>query len=275
MSRLWISALVLTSLSMMATAEIRPPRGRVDPRVREVVYDKHDVVRLTGYVGYQTHLRLAPDERFVGVGAGDTAGLDITADGNDTWIKPKAELVRTNIDIKTTHRVYHFDYEVRTTPPKDRFEMVYSIEFRYPDDERQRAARALGGASLHDKLHAPARKRNLDYWYCGAPSMKPTEAYDDGSQTHIRFGAHAEFPAVFAENEDGSETLINYHTDPSSDEMVVERVARRFVLRRGQLVGCVENRQFTGGGERLRTGTLKQDVILKTRPTESEAQKHE
>lgn len=268
-------AVMLMLWSMIATAEIHPMPGLTDPRVREVIYDKDDVIKLTGYIGYQTHLRLAPDEQFIGVGAGDTGGLDITADGNDTWIKPKAELVRTNIDVKTNLRVYHFDYEVKKDPPKNRNKMIYSIAFRYPDDEQKRREAKIARSSLREKLHATPDKINTNYWYCGAPSMKPIEAYDDGIQTHIKFSAHAEYPAVFAENEDASEALINYHIDPETEEFVIHRVARRFILRRGDLVGCVENRQFTGGGKRLQTGTVTDAVILKTQPTESEAAGHE
>lgn len=252
-------------------AEIQPVPGITDPRVREVIYDKDDVIRLIGYVGYQTHLRLAPEEQFIGVGAGDTGGLDITADGNDTWIKPKAELVRTNIDVKTNLRVYHFDYEVKKEPPKNRNSMIYSIAFRYLDDEAKQRTERTNRSNLRDKLHAAADKINREYWYCGNPSMKPIEAYDDGIQTHLKFSAHAEYPAIFAENADESESLINYHIDPDNEEVVVHRVAHRFILRRGELVGCVENRQFTGGGKRLTSGTVKEEVILKTKPTENEA----
>lgn len=273
-----VSKLTAVSLLLWGTVcvgEIRPVPGITDPRVREVVYDKDDVIRLIGYVGYQTHLRLSPDEQFIGVGAGDTGGLDITADGNDTWIKPKAELVRTNIDVKTNLRVYHFDYEVRKDPPKNRNSMIYSIAFRYPDEEaKQRADRATRN-NLRDKLHAAADKINRDYWYCGNSSMKPIEAYDDGIQTHIKFSAHAEYPAIFAENADESESLINFHVDPDNEEVVVHRIAHRFILRRGELVGCIENRQFTGGGKRLTSGTVKDEVILKTQPTENEAAGHE
>lgn len=266
-----LSAIGLMAWATASVAEINPMPGITDPRVREVVYDRDDVIRLIGYVGYQTHLRLAPGEKFVGVGAGDTGGLEITADGNDTWLKPKAELVRTNFDVKTSRRVYHFDYEVRKNPPQNKKAMIYSLTFRYPDDEEEKRLDDIAKAKLRDKLHAPAYKLNKDYWYCGAPSMKPIAAYDDGIQTHIKFGSHSEYPAIFAENEDQSESLINYHVEPDTDEVVVHRVAHRFILRRGELVGCIENRQFTGGGSRLTSGTVKDDVVLKTHPTENEA----
>jgi type IV secretion system protein VirB9 len=40
----------------------------------------------------------------------------------------------------------------------------------------------------------------------------------------------------------------------------VHRVARRFVLRRGKLTGCIVNQGFTGSGARLDSGTVTPDV---------------
>ena len=37
------------------------------------------------------------------------------------------------------------------------------------------------------------------------------------------------------------------------------------MLRRGQLVGCVENRSFDGGGERLQSETLLPGVERRTK----------
>ena len=259
----------LLSWVTICYAEIIPRQGNTDARVRQVTYDKNDVINLIGYEGYQTHLKLADDEEFIGVGAGDTGGLDITAEGNDTWIKPKASLVRTNFDIKTNRRVYHFDYQSRKIPPKNPNSMIYSITFRYPEDEAKQRIALTAQEQLKRKLNSKRlAANNRDYWYCGSPSMKPVEAYDDGMQTHIKFSAYAEFPAIFVENDDQTEALINFHIDPETGEVVVHRIGRRFVLRRGDLVGCIENRQFTGGGKRTTTGTVNQDVLRETKQTE-------
>jgi type IV secretion system protein VirB9 len=244
--------------------ETLPEPGSVDPRVRAVIYNENDVVRLIGYIGYQTHLKLAENEEFIGIGAGDTGGLDITADGNDTWIKPKALLVRTNFDLKTNKRVYHFDYQTRNNLPKNKNTMIYSITFQYPEDDAKQRTTLTAQQRLKAKLNAKVVGANRNYWYCGNDAMKPVEAYDDGVQTHIRFSAYAEFPAIFVENEDQTEALINFHIDPDNGEVVIHRIGHRFVLRRGDLVGCIENRQFTGGGKRTTSGTVHRDVIRET-----------
>ena len=100
--------------------------------------------------------------------------------------------------------------------------------------------------------------RNIDYWYCGEPSLQPTAASDDGVHTRLTFAAKAEQPAIFVLNEDGSESLLNFSMDEG--DVIVHRVARRLILRRGQLAGCVVNKGFAGSGERLKSHTVSEEV---------------
>jgi type IV secretion system protein VirB9 len=70
-------------------------------------------------------------------------------------------------------------------------------------------------------------------------------------------------PAIFVQNEDGSESLLNFNVQ--SGEVIIHRVANRFVLRRGKLQGCVVNRSLTGSGHELQSGTVAPDVERATR----------
>ncbi len=79
--------------------------------------------------------------------------------------------------------------------------------------------------------------------------LKPAGASDDGVHTRLRFAANADLPAIFVRNEDGSESLLNFSMD--AGDVIVHRVAKRFILRRGRLIGCVINKGFAGGGTRL------------------------
>ena len=78
-------------------------------------------------------------------------------------------------------------------------------------------------------------------------------AADDGAQTRLTFDARGEWPAIFVRNADGSESLVNFHVEGVS--AVVHRVAPTFVLPRGRLVGCVENRGYAGSGAYRPNGT--------------------
>jgi len=102
------------------------------------------------------------------------------------------------------------------------------------------------------------RPRNADYWFCGRRELKPTAASDDGVHTYLTFSPRAELPAVFLRNEDGSESLVNFTV--RGGDLIVHRVARQLVLRRGRLVACIVNQSYAGSGERLESGTLSGDV---------------
>jgi type IV secretion system protein VirB9 len=65
-------------------------------------------------------------------------------------------------------------------------------------------------------------------------------------------------PAIFVRNDDDSESLLNFSMD--AGDVVVHRVAKRFILRRGNITGCVVNQGFVGGGGRLDSSTVTPDV---------------
>jgi type IV secretion system protein VirB9 len=131
------------------------------------------------------------------------------------------------------------------------------VRFNYPP---QYATKPSAGGATDRELEAGAwgRPKNYDYWFCGSPSIKPVAAFDDGVHTRITFGAKAELPALFVRNDDGTESLLNFSMEDG--DVVVHRVAGRFILRRGQLTGCIVNKGFSGGGERLKSGTVAPDV---------------
>ena len=100
--------------------------------------------------------------------------------------------------------------------------------------------------------------RNVDYWFCGNNTIKPIAASDDGVHTRLTFAAKAELPAIFVSNDDGSESLLNFNMD--AGDVVIHRVAARFIVRRGRLTGCIVNKGFAGSGERLESGTIAPEV---------------
>jgi type IV secretion system protein VirB9 len=257
-----LASITLSGISLLpwAHAEIVPPRGAVDGRIRSTPYEADQVYELRGFVGYQIDLVFEPGESFVGLGAGDIEGLAYFGEDNHLFLKPRAPQVATNLTVLTNRRHYQFDYVVLAErPQRDDPDVIYALEFVYPAkstrEAEDAAARhiesALGSASAQ-------RARNIDYWYCGGSALKPVAASDDGVHTRLRFAANADLPAIFVRNDDASESLLNYSMD--AGDVIIHRVARRFVLRRGKLTGCVINKGFVGGGIRLDSGTVAPDV---------------
>lgn len=240
-------------------AEVHPSRGRGDARIRTAQYDADEVYRIHGFVGYQIDLEFAPGETFVGLAAGDIEGLTFVPESNHLFLKPRAVSVETNLTVVTTRREYQLDYSVSSAPVGESDpDLVYVLRFEYPKTAGV-SADAVQRAVDRALRSAPAEHpHNLDYWYCGTPSLKPVSAWDDGVHTHLSFGAHSELPALFVANDDGSESLLNF--DVEGGDVVIHRVARRFILRRGALAGCIVNRGYAGSGERLESGTVSREI---------------
>jgi type IV secretion system protein VirB9 len=249
---------LLTSSNLWA--ETVPVKGSVDSRIRVAAYNADEVYKLRGFVGYQIDLEFEPGETFTGLGAGDLEGLSFVGQDNHLFLKPKAAKVATNLTVLTSRRHYQFDYIASSQrPTADDQGVIYSLRFTYSPTPSQSAADAAA-KRLDSQLESASTQRpqNIDYWYCGQPALRPVAAADDGVHTRLRFAANADLPAIFVRNEDGSESLLNFSMD--AGDVIVHRVAKRFILRRGRLTGCIVNQGFVGGGIRLESGTVAPNV---------------
>src|SRR5262249_20356437 len=134
-------------------------------------------------------------------------------------------------------------------------DVIFAVRFNYPGNNVDVVADAVN--KMFDESGA-ARARNADYWYCGSSVLKPVAASDDGIHTRLRFAANAEQPGVFVLNDDGSESLLNFSMD--KDDVVIHRVVRQLIVRRGRLSGRIVNKAFSGSGDRLESRTVSPDV---------------
>jgi type IV secretion system protein VirB9 len=255
-----IAALQSALVSSALHAETVPARGALDSRIRYAPYNGDQVYRVRGVVGYQIDFEFEAGESFVGLGAGDLEGISYFGTENHLFLKPKAARVATNLTVLTNRRRYQIDYTaVVHRPGPDDPDVMFAVRFTYPADslrkEAEQAAERIDTALTDASAKRP---RNIDYWYCGSSTLKPAAASDDGVHTRLKFAPNAELPAIFVRNADGTESLLNFSMD--AGDVVVHRVAREFILRRGKLAGCIVNQGFTGAGLRLDSGTVTPDV---------------
>ncbi len=255
-----LSACLVLAVSGIVAAEVLPGAAGLDSRVRVADYDPGQVYVLHARVGYQIDIQFDPEESFVGLAAGDIEGLAFLAQGSHLFLKPRAPGVVTNLTVLTSKRQYQFVYSVPAPGASSWPAAMYVVRFRYPHSIVAAAAATQAQRTLEQHLEqAPeARSHNTDYWFCGADLLRPAAAWDDGVQTHLLFGLRAEQPAIFVRNDDGSESLLNFSIE--SGELIIHRVARRLILRRGALTGCIVNKGFSGTGERLPSGTIAPEV---------------
>ncbi len=241
----------------VSRAEAVPPPGRTDSRVRDVIYDAGQVYRVRGFVGRQVHFVLEEGEEYEALAGGDLPGLTVDASGRHVFIKPAVPQVDTNLTILTSRRAYEIDYSATSySPERDAADLIYVLRFTYP---APLPVLEGNGKSVEQSLATfSERVENDNYWYCGSPELRPMAAWDDGSRTWLTFAASAELPAIFALAEDATESLVNFSVHDG--RIVIHRVAKRLVLRRGKLTGCIINRSFAGGSASRPTQTISDEV---------------
>ena len=259
MTQRTLSVLCVTTLmvSIVVRAESTPPPGRTDSRVRDVLYDSAQVYRVRGFVGRQVHFVLEEGEEYEALAGGDLPGLTVDASGRHVFIKPAVPQLDTNLTILTSRRAYEIDYSASTySPDRDAAELIYVVRFTYPPPTA--AVEEHRKTVEQDLAKSSERAENDNYWYCGSPELRPTAAWDDGSRTWLTFATNAELPAIFVLAEDGAESLVNFSAHDG--RIVIHRVAKRLVLRRGKLTGCVINKSFAGGSAGRPTQTVSDEV---------------
>ncbi len=243
---------VLMSVSSWCAAQGVAEKTGPESRVRNLLYVPDQVIRVRGWVGYHIDLTFEEGESFVTLGGGDLEALTVGSYANHLVLKPKASSLRTNLTVFTNRRTYLLDYAVSPrTPDPLTDDLVFAIHLLYPVTNIVPVVKTLQTA-------LPERTRQDDYWYCGASDLRPIEAFDDGAHTYLRFAPAAEMPAIFVRGEDGKESLLNFSV--KEGQVQIHRLARRFIVRRGRLTGCIVNKGYIGSGERLDSGTVSSKV---------------
>ncbi len=229
--------LLICLVATPAAAALIPRPGAGDPRIHVVDYDPAEVVELKGTLGYQTTIEFSPDERIENVAIGDSIGWQVTPNRKATllFLKPLDKAPVTNMTVVTNLRRYAFSLSVRpgAARPNDPG-LIYSLKFLYPEVEAATAAAAAV---------PPPQVANQAYTYEGSSMNVPLRVFDDGKATYFRFRDGEDEPAVFAVEADGGEAVVN--TYRRQGYLVVDRLARAFVLRRGDEVTRLFNDGFT------------------------------
>lgn len=274
--RTLITALLTICVPSLTLAELTPLRGVADPRVRVVDYNPSDVVRIATFFGVSTHIQFAEGETIKDVAIGDELAWQVKPRANHLFIKPQTTRADTNVTVVTSRRPYQFVLIVQPRQPKDPSawadqNLIYSLSFRYPDDDADREQSRLKAEALKHRLGDVKSRltdvgkgiQNFDYWVAGSQEVSPTAARDDGRFIYLTFSNNHDMPAVFAVTRDGveaNEALINTHVI-DGHTIVVQKLVSELMLRKGSWVASVVNRSFNlNGGADNTTGTVSPDV---------------
>jgi P-type conjugative transfer protein VirB9 len=247
-----LSLSIAIALALHSTATIAvdmPQSSKFDNRIQHVDYNAGDVVVVRTVPGISTRVVFSPGENVLDIASGFTQGWNFQERENVLYIKPQsikgengqpsmppeAGKWNTNLLVKTNLRLYDFDLQLlpgsNSGAPATNQRISYRVEFRYPEDEAEKAKKALEAQAAKVKLDAKTAPRNWNYSMQVGPDSEgiaPTLAYDDGRFTYLKFPNNRDFPAVFLVAADKTESLVNTHVD--KDVMVIQRVASELVL---------------------------------------------
>jgi type IV secretion system protein VirB9 len=271
-----LSLVLLTGLTLVAGIDPAwPADPGPDPRLKEVWYDPQAVVTVPVKHGVVTHVVLDAGEAITDVGSGFGADcskaeaswcIAVQAGGRHLFVKPKTTAHEpNNLAVVTDQRVHAFQFVVLADG--DARLPVYRLTVRIPPAPSPAAnAAATPHAALvapstlaslaatlpaanqqlvNGRLIAAPQVVNQAYSIAEGPNGKdivPTLVFDDGRFTYFRFPNNREVPAVFQVMGDGSEAMLNARMD--GDLLVVDRVARRLMLRAGSAAVGVWNDAF-------------------------------
>ena len=233
MIRAPVLAVVLALAAGPALAVVPRP-GPGDPRIHVVEYDPAEVVELRSALGYQLSIEFDPAEKIENVAIGDSLGWQVTPNrrANLLFLKPMSRRPDTNMTVITNLRRYNFQLSVR--PKTQARATPFSVRFLYE-------------APMMAVIEAPPPppppvERNVAYSYQGSAKTLPVKVFDDGQDTYFAFRREEDLPAIFAVDPDGGEAVVN--TRERDGYVVVDRVTRGFVLRRGSEVTRIFNDGF-------------------------------
>ena len=261
-----LAGLALSTTALPASAVQLPSAGQRDNRVRTVVYDPANVVKINGVTRASTQVIFAEDEEIAHVAIGDSISWEVAPAGSILFLKPREKHPPTNLQVVTTRRdgrkrSYQFELTINEGPLTESY---FVVKFGYPQDEAERRRAESGGweAALVDQtfaLSAQFGPRNWRYTAQGSSSLEPDAVYDDGKETTFRFAGNREIPAVYIVNADGSESLVP--KDVRGELVVAHAVGRAFRLRRGGEVLCIFNEAFNPVGVNHGTSTTSPSVV--------------
>lgn len=207
----------------------------LDKRIQTAVYSPDNVYRLNTMKNRTTTIMFPPGET-VNKGSGLIAAgypgawiIGANQDGNMVVVKPESNATEpeTNIIINTNKHTYLFELKLTPNPVS----MTYLLRFDYP------APPQPGKSPFHDRkltVNPCDGNINREYQKKGDMVLSPSEVWDNGIFTCMRFPTNSPLPVIYQVLPDGSETLANYR--PVNDILVVHGVSQQFRLRLNAMV---------------------------------------
>lgn len=217
-----------------------------EKRFRTYVYNPNDVYRYVGYYLNQSYIEFEEGEVIQTISMGDPTPWLTNVLGNKLFLKPTGSYPQTTMTIFTDKRSYYFELDAMEPSSADENDILFFVKFVYPTSNDKNIVKFNVKKQRDDYPDlTDLSKYNFNYEFAGSPAIAPIKVFDDGVFTYMEFKTdNAEIPAIFAVNEQGYETLVNFRI--VDEYVVIEQVAGQLTLRSGGDVVCVYNNSLYG-----------------------------
>ena len=244
LSAISIGTLLLLSSTAHSQQQATPVNG--DTRLVTFEYDPDQTYLILTRPKSVTHIQLRPDEKVKVAAAGDTSSFMtvVSSDKNNLLIRPKYEGMTASFTLITNERSYPI--MLRSTS-ETTGKWYQRVTWNFPEllitDSSEHDGLAKSEGALRAKPDSESvpkggsvsiSKLSTSYTIEGEAEFKPTNVFDDGTRTYIRFPDQLQtLPAVFAVS-DGDTKLVNYHIE--QDYAVIQGVMTQLSLHLGKSV---------------------------------------
>lgn len=263
-----LALLVVTGLTLSGNA-LALIEGRGSPydfRIKSVVYNPVDVVRVDAIAGVATTIVVAPDETYVTHIFGAANSYVLSHVENNYFVKPGGKVPSdTNLMIVTNKRRYNIvlhyvdDYKTKDEQGNVKSNFIQTpwsmrnatlqLTYQYPFEDMQKANKKLDEKRVKNALEGLQNggQYNLSYRMSDEKedsAIQPVNVWDNYKYTYFKFPANASMPTLFYIGEDGKE-----HTPPNQRPVgenrniaMVDTVAKEWRVRLGnKVVGLVND----------------------------------
>jgi type IV secretion system protein VirB9 len=230
-----VSALAVALFSSATAFAASVPKGtEFDARIQYIMYNPDDVVVIKTRAGNSTLVQLEEGEYLVnlptgGLSIGDKGAWTIGVRGHNIFLKPSGPFPQTNINLVTNKRTY----AISLVETEHITQASWQVRYKYPAEP----VPLTDAKKVHeDKGPCSDGPKNFNYFKYGDQSLSPTEVWDDGRFTCLKFPTSKALPAVYRYSPDSElkEALVNFNM--KEDVIVVHEVAEEFRLRIGNKV---------------------------------------
>lgn len=235
-----IIILFFSVLAQSSAVQLPRSLGR-EKRFKTYVYNPNDVYRYIGYYLNQAYVEFEEGESLQTITMGDPTPWLTSVLGNKLFLKPVAPYPQTTMTVFTNKRSYYFELDAIEPDNVKEEDIPFFIKFVYPSSDDKNIVK-FNVTSRRDDYPdlTDLSKYNFNYEFAGTPSIAPIKVFDDGIFTYMEFRTdNAEIPAIFAVNDQGYESLVNFRV--VDEYVVIEQVAGQFTLRSGGDIVCVYN----------------------------------